>query len=190
MNVRDILIRDNCVVIDDFIDPQHAMALYNQFLQDIRNTPKLFIDERYSNYHNSPNSIAIEDYHWFLELLVNKTPMISDLVGEPMLPTFSYSRLYRKGDELIKHWDRPACEIAISLHLGSDGTPYPIYFTKPNDEVVSIELKPGQAVLYQGCRSKHWREKFTGKSYGQVFLCYVRSRGENWDCFFDKKIKY
>lgn len=190
MNVRDILIRDNCVVIDNFIDPQQASDLYKQFNEDVKKDPKKFIDIKYSSYHKSPNSIVIEDYHWFLELLVTKTPMISELVNEPMLPTFSYARIYRNGDELIKHYDRPACEIAASIHLGSDGTPYPIFFTKPNGEIVNIELKPGQAVLYQGCRSEHWREKFTGNHYGQLFLCYVRSRGENWDCFFNKKIKY
>jgi hypothetical protein len=103
-----------------------------------------------------------------------------------MLPTYSYARYYRKGETLEKHTDRPACEVSITLHLGSDRTPWPIYFTKPNGEVVSVELKAGQAVIYLGIISEHWRDEFKGQEYVQVFLHYVRSRGEYADHYFDK----
>jgi hypothetical protein len=36
-----------------------------------------------------------------------------------MLPTYSYARIYANGDELKKHRDRPACEVSVTLHLGS-----------------------------------------------------------------------
>jgi hypothetical protein len=72
------------------------------------------------------------------------------------------------------------------LHLGSDGTSWPICFTKPDGEVVSKDLKPGEAVIYLGCISEHWRENaFVGKEYGQVFLHYVRSKGKYVNHCFD-----
>ena len=34
-----------------------------------------------------------------------------------LLPTYSYARLYLQGDSLPRHRDRPACEIAATIHL-------------------------------------------------------------------------
>lgn len=179
--MRENLLQNNYIVIEDFIQPERAYYLYEAFKSDSENYPSEFVfDEQ------CPLSKAKYDYRWFLELLVEKTPHISNILNEPVLPTYSYARIYNNGEILNKHKDRPACECSVTLHLGSDGTPWPIWFTKPNGETVSYELKPGQAIIYLGCQSEHWRDTFTGQNYGQVFLHYVRSRGENWDCYFDK----
>ena len=110
---------------------------------------------------------------------------MSEKMGELMFPTYCYSRVYKKGEVLEKHTDRPACEISITLHLGGDHE-WLIYFTKPNGEQISYSLKSGQAIIYLGMISEHWRDAFQGQEYGQVFLHYVRGRGENWVCYFDK----
>jgi hypothetical protein len=34
-------------------------------------------------------------------------------------------------------------------------------------------------LMYQGCELEHWRETFTGKDCGQVFLHYNDSSGKN-----------
>lgn len=41
-------------------------------------------------------------------------------------------------------------------------------------------------MMYRGNIADHWRDKFEGREYVQVFLHYVRSRGENNWAFFDK----
>ena len=173
--------KNNYLVIEDFITPERAKELYKKLKSDSKEYPQYFTTD-----HQAPNSIAIYDYSWFVELLVEKTPLLTKLMKEPMLPTYSYSRIYSKGEELVKHTDRPACEISLTLHLGSDGTKWPIYFTAPDGEVVSVVLKPGQAVMYKGMVSEHWRDKFKGNHYAQVFLHYVRAHGEHSDCYFDK----
>jgi alkylated DNA repair dioxygenase AlkB len=129
------------------------------------------------------------DYKWFVHLLLARLPIMNELMQELMLPTYSYARIYAKDDELKKHKDRPACEVSVTLHLGSDGSKWPIWFTKPNGETVSYDLEPGQAVVYLGMVSEHWRDKFEGNEYAQVFLHYVRFGGEHWDVYFDKKKK-
>lgn len=181
MSPKEHLYANNYIVLDNFIEPARAKELYEVFKQTTIEYPEIFSGDNQSKY-----SPCINDYRYFLEILVEKTPLFTEIMGEPMLPTYSYARLYKHGEVLEKHIDRPACEVSATLHLGSDGTPWPIWFTKPNGETLAIELKPGQAVIYLGCNSVHWREKFEGQEYGQVFIHYVRSRGENWIHFFDK----
>lgn len=172
---------NNYLFVDSFISKEEAKELYKQFKLDIKNYPNEFKRDQ-----QCPGSPAIYNYKPFLELLVNKTSKISELIGEPVLPTYCYSRLYAKGEELKKHTDRPSCEISVTLNLGGNKD-WDIFFTKPNGEVVSIALKPGQGAIYLGMISEHWREPFKGKEYAQVFLHYVRSNGKYWNYCFDRR---
>lgn len=182
--MNEYLKENNYVVVDNFLTTEEAKDLYGKFKQDSIDHPHLF-----SNDVQCPLSLAMYDYRWFVNLLVARLPVMHEVMGELMLPTYSYARVYANGEVLEKHTDRPACEVSVTLHLGSDGTPWPIYFTKPNGEVIGIEMKPGQAAIYLGMISQHWREEFKGEHYGQVFLHYVRSQGDYWDRYFDKKAK-
>jgi hypothetical protein len=174
------LLENNYLIIDDFIPLEKAKFLYDSFKKDSESYPQFFQKD-----NQCPNSLAIYDYKWFLALLVEKIPFMSNIVQEPILPTYSYARIYSNGEKLLKHKDRPSCEISVSLHLGGDKD-WEIYFTKPNNDEVSVILKPGQAVIYLGMNSVHWREAFQGTNYGQVFLHYVRLNEENWIYYFDK----
>jgi hypothetical protein len=178
------LIDNNYLLLPNFIEPERAKQLYEIYKESTKTEQDLFTQDS-----QCPKSLSAGNYRWFLELLVEKIPVLADIMQEPLFPTYCYSRLYRHGEILTKHSDRPACEISITLNLGSDGTPWPIYFTKPNGDIASAELFPGQAVLYLGCESDHWRDPFEGQEYGQVFLHYVRSRGPHWDCYFDRTYK-
>ena len=181
-NTKKQLEEDNYLIIDNFIPPEEANFFYQQFKKFSVEAPELFTKDS-----QCPLSLAMYDYKWFIHLLLARLPLMNEIMQEIMLPTYSYARIYANGDELKKHRDRPACEVSVTLHLGSDGTPWPIWFTKPNGETISYELKPGQAVIYLGIISEHWREKFEGIEYAQVFLHYVRFNGEHWDKYFDKK---
>lgn len=136
-----------------------------------------------------PNSPSVYNAWPFLELLIDYIPNLNRFMGEPMLPTYSMARIYNGGDDLRMHKDRPACEVSITLHLGGDGVEWPIYFEKPNGVVESVLLEPGQAVAYLGCAANHWRDKYMGTEYGQVFFHYVRARGEHRDNYFDRESK-
>ena len=181
MSYKNNLIENNYVVIRNFIDKDRANWLYDSLKQY-----SILNETAFNKDIQCPKSLAIYNYRWFVELLVEQTYIMSQLLEEPMLPTYSYARLYNHDDDLKKHKDRNACEVSVTLHIGSDGTEWPIYFTKPNNEVISVNLYPGDAAIYLGCISEHWREKFSGNEYGQVFLHYVRSRGANWNQYFDK----
>ena len=159
-----------------------AGMLHKYFLQDTIHNPHQFI----RGDKQCPKSFAVSDYHPFLEILVESIPLVTDLVGEIVLPTYCYARQYKNGDILAPHIDRAACEISLTLHLGSDGVEWPIYFRKPDNSIAGVHMVPGQAVMYLGCVAEHWRDEYKGNEYGQVFLHYVRSRGPYGKHYFDK----
>jgi hypothetical protein len=175
------LLNNNYLFVPEFITKQEAIDLYKEFKEEVQLYPH--------NFKTDPQvfgSPSVHNYVTFVALMCEKTAHMNKLVEEKLLPTYAYSRIYKNGAELTKHTDRPACEVSVTLHLGSDGTSWPICFTKPDGEVVSKDLKPGEAVIYLGCISEHWRENaFVGKEYGQVFLHYVRSKGKYVNHCFD-----
>jgi len=134
----------------------------------------------------APNSSAVYNYMPFVRLLVEKVPEVSELLGEKVLPTYTYARVYKVGSELLRHRDRPACEISLSINLSKD-TDWPLYFQRPDSSEICLELQPGDAVMYLGCQADHWREKFTGAEYTQLFTHYVRSNGPKAWAYFDKR---
>jgi hypothetical protein len=85
--------------------------------------------------------------------------------------------------ELVKHKDRPSCEISVTIMIGSDKTKWPIFI-----EGNSIELNEGDAVIYLGCELEHWRDEFKGDWHAQVFMHYVDQNGPYSDFKFDKRI--
>jgi Rps23 Pro-64 3,4-dihydroxylase Tpa1-like proline 4-hydroxylase len=93
--------------------------------------------------------------------------------------------VYKNGSELLRHTDRDACEISLTLHLHGDST-WPIWIETPNGEQRSVDLNPGDAMIYLGRTAPHWRDRYEGEYYTQVFLHYVRSRGDCAYAYFDK----
>jgi hypothetical protein len=61
---------------------------------------------------------------WVMEtLLMYMIPIMKAKTGMDLVPTYSYTRLYEKGNILKRHKDRPSCEISTTLHLGGDEWP-------------------------------------------------------------------
>jgi len=117
-------------------------------------------------------------------LLKIKTPIIENAIGEKLLPTYSFSRMYYQGGSLDKHSDRPSCEVSITLNILADKD-WEIWFHELNeDNKININIKPfsfkttpGDALVYEGCKYEHWREPYEGNKCMQVFLHYVRANG-------------
>lgn len=172
MGINAKLHRNNYIILPNLIDKDEAKDLANQF--------KLFCeDNKLKGDWLVEKSYAYRNYLPFLEILLDKTHYFSKLLGEPLLPTFSYSRIYYNKSVLPVHKDQQNCEIAITINLDCDmlwdimiRTPYPDHRTE------KITLNPGDAMLYYGTEALHWREEFQGTYYCGLFLCYVRSRGK------------
>jgi hypothetical protein len=174
--------QNNFLFVPNFIGQERAQVL-NSWLLAERDAGRLIDDPR-SNYGLFGK--AYQNAVPFLELLCEKRNQVSDLVEESVLPTYSFCMIYGPDSQLIRHLDRPACEISLTVHLGSDEE-WPIFIKKPSGEEVPFKLNVGDAIIYLGCTAEHWRKKFTGQYYSQVFLHYVCSNGSNAWAYFDKR---
>ena len=142
-------------------------------------------DQQVPNTYSCYSDFAMET------LLVKMLPVMAKETGLQLVPTYSYARIYKKGDILRRHKDRPSCEISTTLNLG--GEPWPIFIDgtgansvideyknihKPNAPPgTKVLLEVGDMLVYSGCELEHWREPFEGNTCGQVFLHYNHVNG-------------
>ena len=108
-------------------------------------------------------------------LLAQKQPAIEQAVGAALWPSYSYVRLHQRGAVLAPHRDREASEIAVTVAIGGDRS-WPICFKTDRGDL-SFALEPGDAVVYDGRKLSHWRDRFDGEIQIQAMLFYVRQDG-------------
>ena len=76
-------------------------------------------DEQVPNTYSHYSDMVMET------LLEKVKPVMEKHTGLKLSPTYSYARIYKKGDVLARHKDRYSCEISTTLNLG--GHEWPIY---------------------------------------------------------------
>lgn len=172
------LFEDHYLIVRNFISFEKANKLAEDF-KNYANTYDLKGDS------HVPSCRGKYDYLPFIELLCEKTNIVSELIGESILPTYSYARIYQHGNELTPHVDKHCCEISLTVNLDCD-EPWSIWIQTPKKVKKEIVLNPGDAMIYFGIEALHWREPFKGEYCNQVFLHYVRSRGPYSSSYFDK----
>ena len=128
-----------------------------------------------------PNAYA-KYADWVMETLLQYVrPIMKQKTKLNLIPTYSYARIYNKGNILKKHKDRPSCEISTTLNLGGDH--WSIYL-----EGIKVDLQQGDMLIYSGCELEHWREPFEGNFCVQVFLHYNHANGKfGQENLFDKR---
>lgn len=88
-------------------------------------------------------------------------PLINELVPSPSEPTYTWLTRYRGGSSLGRHTDRPQCRWNVSFDLGREalvpGAPPWRFFIETDGHVSDVALARGEAVLYSGTESPHWR---------------------------------
>ena len=144
------------------------------------------------NDQQVPNSYAKYGDRLMETLLIKTIDVMQKKTGLKLVPTYSYTRLYKHGNILKRNKDRPSCEISTTLCLGGDH--WPIYLDPTGGDYVideyknihkpgapkgvEVNLKPGDMLIYSGCELEHWREPFQGNMCGQVFLHYNHADGQ------------
>lgn len=123
----------------------------------------------------------------FDALLVSLLGLMTEVAGATVTPTYSYARVYLRGDELRRHRDRPVCEHSMTVHIDSSGGSWPVEFERTDGSVASFDLRPGDAVIYRGIELPHWRVPCPVDWYAQVFLHWVEVDGSNAEEGFDKR---
>jgi len=187
------------------VPPEVARAFLQGFKEDIG--PGAIPLSRVDQYPNLLKRPAFEVYghHYkpMLFFLWALTPAVSAIVGRELLPTYDYFRVYRRGDVCRVHFDRQSCEHSLSLTLGySDGRPWPLELGRtrqdPSSRVdedfgeeafSSLEMKVGDAVLYQGVHHRHGRVTPNPNAWSaHLFLHWVDRDGPYRDHAFDGQL--
>ena len=173
---------DNYKVVKEAISKELAQFVYEYFLMK-RQVARKFFDDRYISGYNNDWGVwndeqVPETYSHYSDiametLLKGLKPFMEDVTGLKLYETYSYARIYKKGDVLKRHKDRYSCEVSTTLNLGGDN--WPIYLEPSGEEGKEgqkISLTQGDMLIYKGCEVEHWREPFTGENCAQVFLHY------------------
>ena len=132
-----------------------------------------FGDEQCPKSYSHYSDIATET---ILSLLTDK---MNKETGLKLSPTYSYARIYNKGESLEKHTDRYSCEVSTTLNLGGDV--WPIWLTDTKGKDIEVKLNPSDMLVYSGCELPHWRNKFEGNQCTQVFLHYNDMSKSDWE---------
>lgn len=192
--------KDNFCVIESAISNDLATFLYNYFSMQ-KQVYDTCIKERYISpfetmigYYEGANEQIPHTYSQYANmafetLLLKLQPVMEKTTGLKLTPNYTYARIYKPGDELKRHKDRFSCEISTTLNLGGDK--WPIFIEPSGKEGmkgVSVNLKPGDMLVYRGNILEHWREPFKGKDCAQVFLHYnnTKTKGSK-ENIFDKR---
>ena len=186
-------------VVKNAISYELANFIFNYFL--LKRDAVKFLYQNNITYDNSllgtwtdqqvPNTYSCYADPVMETLMIKVLPKMQQETGLNLVPTYSYARLYKKGDILKRHKDRPCCEISCTLNLGGD--PWSIFIDgtgadtvidehknihKPNaPKGTKVLLEVGDMLVYSGCELEHWREPFEGNICGQVFLHYNHVNG-------------
>lgn len=179
--------QNSCVVVRNFIDPLTISTLSRYLENKVRcngfeNRP----DE--VSYEVTPSKLSCYGDALTEVILADSVSAVEELTGLELYPTYSYTRVYLKGDELTPHVDRESCEVSATVHIATKGKPWPIWMKVPGKEPIKIEMNPGDAVFYKGCEVTHWRDKMTESEITVQFMMhYVDKHGPNAEYKWDKR---
>ena len=174
--------KDNYIVIKKFISEELAFFLFSYLFMK-RNVYGTLIKEKiippFVHYFGTYSDKQVPNtYSHYCDIAMDNLlfltkEKVEKIMNVKLIETYSYCRIYKKGDVLRRHKDRPSCQLSATVNLGGDS--WPIYL-EPSGEIgkkgVQVDLKPGDALFYKGCKVEHWREPFEGEHCGQVFLHY------------------
>jgi hypothetical protein len=185
------------VIIRNFLDSSMSGLIYQYCLAKVQQIDfKTTFDKSHYNSDwdgNFGDTQAPNSYSAYADVLMDtilaaSRPTIENYIGISLVPTYSYWRLYQKGEILARHRDRHSCEISTTLCLGYNTSnldqekfkeyDWSIYVENLKKEEVEIHLKPGDMLIYRGCEVDHWRKEYLGLNHAQVFLHYNDSNND------------
>jgi len=170
----------NSLVVDSGLTKGEVDLIYAYCIQKAKE-PHDF-DKQVSGTPSYANDAMMKALHYKLHNTMEK------LTELKLFKTYNYWRMYKFGDVLPRHTDRPSCEISTTLHVGHEGEDWSIFII--DDKEREVILKPGEMLVYEGCIQPHWREEYKGGRYAQCFLHFVNADGPNKEWKFDKHEAY
>lgn len=171
-------------VIKNYIPREDADRISNKFIDDSKK-------DKYTNLTSDfvDNCIDRVDYPEVVAIATEKVAYLNELIGEKIVPSYTFTRIYGDGSELKMHNDKVSCEISLSVHLYGDKD-WAFVIDDLDGNAVEIILEPGDAILYDAIHAAHGRKgKYTGEKYIQSFHHYVFLNGDYQDQIYNNDFR-
>lgn len=133
------------------------------------------------------NSFAYYSALCFEALSLQLQPLMEQITGKELYPTYTYARIYYNGATMAIHKDRPSCQFSSTVNISIDEDPWEIWFETLNGEHKAVKLWPGDLIVYKGDTLNHWRDAYQGQRQTQAFLHYVDKNGNYRDYKWDHR---
>jgi hypothetical protein len=189
-------------LVEGLIPPEVAQALLQRMELDLKAANMSFdkFATRLELMRKSTVEISGHVYAPLITFLWGLTPIVSQIVGRELLPSYDYFRIYQQGDVCRLHSDRPSCEHSLSLTLDySDGKTWPLEIGSVrmdgpdylrdsfgDEPFASLAMKPGDGVVYQGVGYRHGRSTPNPNRWSaHLFLHWVDRDGPYRSHAFD-----
>jgi hypothetical protein len=201
------MIKNNVFKISNILEKDFCNFIYNYAIID-----EIYFKSRASTDLFKKIFTDNQGLEWMLSDIVNKRtfakyadpvtetlllmlqPKIENVVGENLIPTYSYYRNYRPGYELLPHVDRTACEISVSIFIGCDYNrdyySWDLGVETEKGIFSVIDLDISDCIVYNGPDIPHGRPRFEppeGSNHVQAFLHYVKANGLYANEKYDKR---
>ncbi len=187
--LRNAISKELCDFLKNyFLEKEQIARLYfsTEFISQFNKEYGVFNDEQV------PGSYAIYGSMAGDMILTKVKSLVEKNLKKKLYETYSYVRVYSKGNKLNRHKDRLSCKISTTLNLG--GEEWPIFiegdpnkgkaihnkdtgrvdeYTAGNTVGEKVILKAGDMLLYEGAVLEHWREPLKKGKCVQLFLHYI-----------------
>ena len=190
MNIR----RKKYIVVKNVLSSEMCDLAFN-YLINKKTSRQVLLDTKNMNPFSKDLGLSTDGqadcYSVYGDLLMDTLlskikPIMEKNTGLVLNESYSYARIYQKGNELRRHKDRFSCEISSTLFLGGDEWPIFVdpnpkngYYDIEKDKYMSpgakgkkIDLKKGDMLIYLGQELEHWRDVFFEDTCCQVFFHY------------------
>jgi hypothetical protein len=202
-SIKKHFVEKNYVVIRNALDLNLANISYNylkmkayQASYKKNHLEKLYDKEWDGNFidRQAPKAFSIYGDPLMESILVSLKPLMEDVTQKQLFLNYAYTRLYVTNNDLKIHKDRESCEISTSICLGYDisnqkdnNYNWPFCLVDPITKAeVSVNLNPGDMLIYNGVKLEHYRNKFLGNNHAQLFLHYNDMNG-NFRIQYDER---
>lgn len=195
---------DGHATIRGLIPPEVAAHLFKQIQLDLEAAGKSFATFAQAHALTPRPTIEISGHFYrpLTTFLWGLTPIMEELTGAVLLPSYDYFRIYQKDDICRVHSDRPSCEHSVSLTLAyGDDVPWPLELGSirvsgedpctddwGDEPYTEIAMQPGDAVLYRGIDLRHGRTQPNPNRWSaHLFLFWVERGGQFVQHAFDEQ---
>ena len=160
-------------------------------MQQIHATIKSLPPKMYESHEvESFGRLIVHNHAYFNDLHKTDVPLVSEIAGEAVEPSYNFLSLYTRMGVCEPHMDEPTAKWTLDICIDQSDV-WPIHFSQivpwpetqsfcdadwqaqikrsPNLKFTSLNLRPGEAVVFSGSSQWHYRDRM--QATGDADFC-------------------